>query len=246
MDISILKKIGLSEKEIKVYLSLLEYGAISIRNLADITEINRGTVYDILKKLQSIGLAAFYHADNKQRFAAESPDKIMLILKNQEEELKKLKNDFSDFIPELKALQGKEETKPTTKFFEGKDGIRTILEDLLESMEEVEKKEYYVYSATHASNDISEAYPNFTKERIKRKIAVKAISLARGGGLSGLDERRWLGTEDESATFILIYDDKAAYISRDLRDLPVGVIIENKDIYNTQKNIFLRLWEFLK
>jgi len=246
MDISILKKIGLNEKEIKVYLSLLEYGAISIRNLADITEINRGTVYDILKKLQSIGLAAFYHADNKQRFVAESPEKIMLILKNQEDELKNLKKDFLEYIPELKALQGKEEARPTTKFYEKKAGIRIVLEDVLESMAESSEKDYYVYSATHASNDINEAFPNFTKERIKRKISVKAISMAKGGGLSGLDERRWLGTENESATFILIYNGKVAYISRDALDNPVGVIIENNDIYNTQKIIFLRLWGLLK
>jgi len=70
--------------------------------------------------------------------------------------------------------------------------------------------------------------------------------LASGGKIYGLDERRWLGTNDESATFILIYADKCAFISRDAHDLPVGVIIENKMIYETQKIIFLRLWNLIK
>ena len=246
MDIGILKKIGLNEKEIKIYLSLLEYGAISVRGLADITEINRGTVYDILKKLQDQGLVTYYHVGSKQKFVAENPEKILLVLKNQEEEIKKTREYFKDILPELKALQGKEETKPTTKFYEGRTGIKTILDDVLESLDNEKIKEYYIYSATKASNDIYNAYPNFTKDWIKKKINVKAISLAEGGGLSGLDERKWLGTEDESATFIIIYKDKVAYISRDTRDTPVGVIIENKDIYNTQKIIFMRLWGLLK
>lgn len=246
MDISILKKIGLNDKEIQVYLRLLEYGAISVRGLADITEINRGTVYDILKKLQEQGLATYYHAGSKQKFVAEDPEKILLVLKNQEEEIKKVKINFKEILPELKALQSKEETKPTTKFYEGRAGIKAILEDVLEAFADASVKEYFIYSATNASNDINAAYPNFTKDRIKRKIFVKAISMAEGGNTKGLDERRWLGTKKESATFILIYAGKVAYISRDSRNTPLAVLIENKDIYETEKTIFLRLWDCLK
>ena len=61
MDITIFKKLGLSEKEAAVYLSLLEHGASSVRNLAVLAGLNRGTTYDILKKLQELGLASFYH-----------------------------------------------------------------------------------------------------------------------------------------------------------------------------------------
>ena len=44
MDITILKKIGLSDKEIEVYLALLENGACSVRGLVGFTGLNRGTV----------------------------------------------------------------------------------------------------------------------------------------------------------------------------------------------------------
>ena len=53
---------------------------------------------------------------------------------------------------------------------------------------------------------MKKAYPAFTKVRIKKSINVKAISLAKGGKTHGLDERRWLGTHDKSATFIIIYN----------------------------------------
>ncbi len=248
MDIAIFKKLGLNDKEIKIYLKLLEYGAISVRGLAELTNLNRGTVYDVLKKLQDLGIVSYYHQQTKQRFVAEEPEKMIKLVNDKEEELNNTKKKLESIIPELKSLQGKGENKPTTKFYEGKPGIKLIMEDVLLSMfkKKEGRKEYYVYSATHGSDDINKAYPNYTQNRIKKEIHVKAISLAQGGKTHGLDERRWLGVNDKSATYILIYANKCAFISRDAKGAPVGVIIENRMIYGTQKVIFLRLWGLIR
>lgn len=246
MDISVLKKLELNDKEIKIFLALLENGSSSVRSLADITSINRGSVYDILKKLQVQGLVSFYHKESKQRFVAEDPEKLLHLAKEKEKEIKITKDRLSDLIPELKSLQDKGGEKPVTKLYEGKAGIKFILEDVLDSVFESSEKEYYVYSAKLASEDWKKAYPEFTKDRIKKKIKVKSISLAKGGSTHGLDERRWLGSDDESATFIMIYANKCAYISRDGSGSPVGVLIENEMIYKTQRIVFLKLWELLK
>jgi len=117
---------------------------------------------------------------------------------------------------------------------------------LLETLNQEDNKEYYVYSAKNASSDINRAYPKFNEIRNKKKIFVKAISLAKGGGTNGLDERKWLGSNDESATFIIIYAGKCAFISRNAQGFPVGILIENQMIYNTQKVIFQDLWNRLK
>lgn len=248
MDISILKKLDLDDKEIKIYLKLLEYGAISVRGLAELTELNRGTTYDILKRLQEMNLVTYYYQEKKQRFVAEEPEKLLEILKSKTREIQETEKRVAEIIPELKSIQDKEGRKPISKFYEGRSGIRKILDDLFLTMSEMERaeREYYIYSSTEASSDINKAYPNFTKDRIKKGIQVRCISLAEGGNTHGLDERRWLGTDERSATFILIYRDKCAFISRDSEGVPVGVIIENKMIYETQKMIFLKLWNFLK
>ncbi|MFH1522486.1 MAG: helix-turn-helix domain-containing protein [Patescibacteria group bacterium] len=246
MDITILKKLGLTDKELNVYLKLLEYGAISVRSLAELTGLNRGTTYDVLKRLQEIGLVSYYVAETKQKFIAEDTDKLMELVRDKEDDIIKIKERLSELIPELKSLQDKNDSKPATKLYEGKKGIKFILDDVLTSVEATLVKEYYLYSAKQASEDWKKAYPNFTNDRIKKKVKVKVISLAQGGGLHGLDERRWLGTNDESATFIFIYNSKCAFVSRDANGSPVGVIIENKMIYETQKIIFLKLWELLK
>lgn len=249
MDLAIFKKLGLGDKEAHVYLSLLEHGASSVRNLAAITNLNRGTTYDILKKLQELGLASFFHKNTRQHFVAEDPEKFLKLLLNREEELKKAGERIKELIPELKSLQEKGGDKPVTKFYEGRAGVRFILEDILSSVKDIKLKEYYVYSAAGVREDVYEAYPDFNKKRIKSKIKANTISLSSGGSTYGLDDRKWLETRKSSAgnmTYILIYADKCAFISRDSRNNPVGVIIENKMIYETQKTLFLQLWKLLK
>jgi sugar-specific transcriptional regulator TrmB len=247
MDLTILKKIGLNDKEIKIYIKLLEHGAMSVRALAELSELNRGTSYDILKKLQELGLVAFFHQDTKQRFVAENPEKLLQILSDQEIELKSAKEKFSVLIPELKSLQDKEGNRPVTKFYEGSTGVRFILEDVLVSMKD-KQKIYYVYSSEGIREDVYAAYPEFNQKRIKYGVKAETISLSAGGGTYGLDERKWLKTETAATgnmTYIIIYADKCAFIARDSSNNPVGVIIENKMIYETQKIIFRQLWCFL-
>lgn len=249
MDITIFKKLNLSDKEIKVYLTLLEYGAISVRSLSELANLNRGTAYDILKSLQEKGLATYFHHETKQKFVAEEPEKLIKLVADQEEELAKIKNNFQEIIPELKALQDKGESMPTAKFYESKSGIQTILNDVLESMKNYSGNEYYVYSAAGITKDLYQGYKDFSKKRIKSKIKVKTVSLSPGGETRGLDERKWIKSDqynEENKTYIIIYADKCAFISRDAKGTPVGVIIENQMIYDTQKIIFLRLWGLLK
>lgn len=249
MDISILKKLGLSEKESKIFLALIERGASSVRDLAEGTGLNRGTTYDILKSLQEQGLVSFFHKKSKQKFIAEDPEKLTMLAQEKEQEIQKVKKGLLEFIPELKSLQKKGGEGPVAKMYEGKKGVKFILEDILSSMQVSEDRTYYVYSTEGVREDVYSSFPEYNKKRIKNKIAVKTISLSAGGGTYGFDERKWMKVEKNSSvnmTYILIYADKCAFIARDSKSNPVGVIIENKMIYQTQKMIFLQLWVFLK
>ena len=99
MDITIFKKLGLSEKETIVYLSLLEHGAVSVRNLAKAADLNRGTTYDILKQLMKQGLVVYHHKEKHQYFFAEDPTKLERHLDGRLEELSRLRQtEFLAFI----------------------------------------------------------------------------------------------------------------------------------------------------
>ena len=107
MELTVFKKLGLSDKEIKVYLGLIKSGAISVRGLSGRVSLNRGTVYDTLKRLQAKGLVSYYLHETKQKFVAEEPDKLMKLLQEKEEKLEEIKDTFVSLIPELRSLMEK-------------------------------------------------------------------------------------------------------------------------------------------
>jgi len=179
---------------------------------------------------------------------AEDPENILKLLTVRQQELKKAEEKINEIIPELRSLQEKGGEKPVTKFYESKRGVKFILDDILFSLKQKSLKEYYVYSAVGVRENVYTAYPDFNNKRIKNKIKAKTISLSPGGGTYGLDERKWLKPTDKTTaemTYILIYADKCAFISRDSHDNPMGVIIENRMIYETQRTIFLQLWKLI-
>ncbi|MBI3888691.1 helix-turn-helix domain-containing protein [Candidatus Nomurabacteria bacterium] len=69
----VLKNFGFSEKEISVYLALIELGSSSVRTIAGKAKVNRGTTYDILKSLINMGIVSYYKKESKQYFIAEWP-----------------------------------------------------------------------------------------------------------------------------------------------------------------------------
>src|SRR3989344_550645 len=236
MTEKILQKIGLSDKEIKIYLTSLRLGPSSVRQVADSSGINRGTAYDILKSLIDLGLVSYYHKDKKQYFIAEDPEKIKDTIEDKKNELEKTRIELDKIIPELKSIYNKAGEKPVVKLYDGFAGIKIILQDVLKSCagETAWDKEYYVYSSSTIKEYLYNVYPDFSDDRIKQGIAVKVISIGPGGETRGLDTRKWLTKKESSPTYTLIYQGKIAIISVDSNNRPIGVIIEDNNIYLTQ------------
>ncbi len=244
MDINFLKKLGFSDKEAKVYLALLHLGPSPVRKLAQQSELNRGTTYDALKWLQEQGVVSFYNKESKQYFVAENPDKLQELLRHQEMDLKDVKRQLDSVVPELQALYNKGGERPVARYFGGEE-VQKILEDVLAVCEKKNEKIYRIYSVEGLREYLYKDFPTFSDARIGKGIAVKAIAIGEGGALRGLDERKWLHTTAKTPTYIFIYPGKTAYISLNAHKEPVGVVIENDGVYETQKQIFDSLWNLL-
>lgn len=240
-----LEKIGLSGKEIKIYLASLKLGPAPVRKVALESGINRGTAYDILKALIGLGLISYYHQDKKQYFIAENPARLNDVLEQKQQQLEKIKDDVAEIIPQLKSIYDNADAKPVVKFYDGQNGMKTILIDVLSTCQKGKEKEYYVYSSSTIKSCLYEVYPDFSTDRIKEKIKVKVISIGPGGETRGLDERKWLTKKESAPTYTLIYPSKVAMISVDSNNNPIGVIIEDFNIYKTQKMIFEFIWDKL-
>lgn len=251
---TILKNFGLNDKEIAVYLALIELGPSPVRLLSAKSGVNRGTTYDILKSLIGLGLVSYYNKQSHQYFSAESPHKLLSALDEKRQNLENLQKEIQRQLPQLQSLFERQGGKPAVKLYEGLRGIKSILEEVLETVGREKDRIYYVYSSAPLRKEVFQAMPKFSEMRIQKKIKVRTIALGAGGQLVGLDERKWLRPSDGrggyyssvQATYEIIYANRVAHISLDDADNPVGVVIQNQAVYETQKVIFESLWEKLQ
>lgn len=244
MPTIILKSLGFSDKVCTLYLALLRSGPSSVRKIAEISGLNRGVVYDGLKTLQEEGLVEFYEKENKQYFVVTPPEKLEEVVISRAKELTLLQKQIKDALPELKSLYNRGGGQPVARYFEANQ-IAHILEDVLATCLEKKISVYRTYSTVGIREYLYDAFPTFSDDRIAKGVAVKVIAIGEGGELRGLDERKWLKESPATPTYIIIYPGKTAYISLNAHKEPVGVVIENDGVSETQKLIFDRLWQTL-
>ena len=100
MDTKILKEIGLTETEIKAYLSLLTLGATSAGRIVEETGVYRKNLYDALNKLIEKGLVSYVIEDKIRVFQAKNPENLEKYLDEKkakiEEQKQEIQKDFLD------------------------------------------------------------------------------------------------------------------------------------------------------
>ena len=106
-----LENFGLTNRETKVYLALLETGAVTAHEIAIKTKILRQSVYDILSSLIEKGLVSYFIKSGKKYFEAANPSKFKSILKEKKEVIDKV-------LPRLESLKEFTKLKPKVEFYE--------------------------------------------------------------------------------------------------------------------------------
>ncbi|MDO8565053.1 MAG: helix-turn-helix domain-containing protein [bacterium] len=92
-----LEKLGLSTKEITLYLAILQKGRVSIPEVAQITGINRTTVYSVAEILGDKGYIIQDLGSRPNMLIAVPPEELRSIVQRQ-------KNIVESLIPELHAI----------------------------------------------------------------------------------------------------------------------------------------------
>ncbi len=123
-----LRKLGLTEKEVKVYLAGLELGPSSVQNITKVAKITRPTTYGIIKKLEEKGLFAENKEKGKKFFTAQSPERILGILRVQKREIEEKERELIRIIASLETKYSGE--KKGIKVYKGKEGLE-MLEEII-------------------------------------------------------------------------------------------------------------------
>lgn len=120
----LLKKLGLNEKEVKIYLTLLKSGKTKPSALAKMTKLNRATLYNVAKSLLAKGIIAEDISGKILHFSPLPPDKLGMILEQSKQELREKEILVKNAVRELRLITA-EQNYPVPK-------IRFIEEDNLE------------------------------------------------------------------------------------------------------------------
>lgn len=234
------QEIGLSKKESKIYLALLELKEALPSTISRRSGIKRPTVYATLEQLKKKGLVS--HTTRKEGLCFRSIEPKFL-LKEQEKKTKRLE----EAMPELKSLSRMYGATPQMSVFEGKEGIIQIMEDTLTSSTEL----LCWCNGDMALSSLEDYYPDYLRRKVEANLWLKGVFTYDKASL--IDKRN--SAKELREVYLIpkekypikneinIYDDKVAIISHEDE---VGVIIQNHNIADTQRAIFMMTFEYAK
>jgi len=116
--LDLLIRLGLSDKEARVYIATLELGQDSVQNIATKAGIKRVTAYVILDQLIEKGIVTTDSA-KKNLYKAEHPSRLEKLLDAKAAELQVQRANLKSGMGQLEAIYNYRNDKPVVRFFEG-------------------------------------------------------------------------------------------------------------------------------
>ena len=235
--IKTIQGLGFDEKEATVYLACLEAGNEGNNKIAKLSNLNRVTNYEILKRLEKKGVVASYKKRNIKYFVAIDP-KVLI------EQVRSRLKMAEEVLPQMSALLNNLENKPKIYFFEEEEGIKNIYNDSLQTKTEI----LTFTNPKELIGSLGKYHDIYVEERRKKGIVVKGLAANDSLGLKA--KKDGIGLKREVRLFdktrycihneIMIYDNKVTiYSSKD----KMGVVIENEKICDSFRNIWQMVWE---
>ncbi len=245
MDTEVLKKIGLTNNEVKVYISLLGLGSTPAGILIKKVELHRTAVYDILERLIEKGLATYVMIGRIKHFEVVEPHQLLSYVEQRKDDFDDHKKEIEKLLPELNMKRKLSKESQEATIFKGKTAIKTIAEDVLRT-----GKEMYVYGAEGKLKQFFPIYyHHFHRKRLSKKINIKIIYCEkirkhkRHTELKNIDIK-YLPDEFETPANTWIFGDKVAIIV--WSEQPIATLIRSKEVAKAYHTNFNLLWGLAK
>ncbi len=233
-DVSqILKSLGLIDSEIKTYLQALQHGPSTVLDLSKYTELSRQATYLAIESLSKRGLMSSVARGKKSYYAAEAPAKLLSYAKRAHQEMEQRISDLAKIVPDLELRVGGD--KPAVRVYEGKDGVRAMLEDFKNTKPEF-LDEFSDLEAVfgHLTLDDLASYRTVLKQS---KTKIRSI-YAGETKTSSIGKNRHLMPDKYKGfrTNIAIHPDRVTFVT--FGDKMFSIMIENKWIAQAMHYLF--------
>ena len=241
MDLNFLKKIDLSDGEIKIYSTLVSSGAARVNKIHEATGIERRNIYDILNKLIEKGLVSYINENGTRLYNVGTPEKIMNYINEKENKLQEIKMEVEHILPELNNALSSRREEIYAEIYRGGEGMKTVFEDSLNYPEI-----YWIGGGRYMPKMFPTWTANWTRKRIKRKVQVHY--LARHEMREevpkpyGYEKMKFLPEEfSKSPVVIGIYGDKV--VNYLFGKTILATVTKSKDLAESYKAYHKYLWE---
>ncbi len=227
-----LKQAGLTGNESKVYLALIDLGPALAGQISRKTGLHRRTIYDTTEMLIKKGLIGHIIQNNRKLFQASNPNRFLEIIQEKQ-------NLISPIVQELQQKYTLTKQKEETNFYKGKEGLKTVFEDQLNS------KEILILGASPKAYEILQFYFHwYDKKRKAKKIKSRIIATDKKIKRIPLAKIKYLPQKYENPVAVNIYQDKTAIILWAAE--PIAIVIKNKELTKGYKNYFELMWKIAK
>jgi len=164
----ILYEIGLSQREIAAYKSLLKLGSTTTGPLVKESGVQNAKIYETLEKLIKRGLVTFIFKGKTKHFQATDPNNLLSFFENKRENLQKT-------VAELQTLQQRKEPEYQTRVYEGIKAIKSAFFEMYDYIGR--NSEYCVFPIGEqlGSEELVLFWSQVFQKRLRMKIKVKTL-----------------------------------------------------------------------
>jgi len=239
----LLQNIGLTDKEAKTYLAILELGSSTIKPIAVRAGIKRTSIYNFIDHLVELGLISHAEVSGRTHYNAISPHRLVEIQKERTRALQ-------DSLPQFLSVFNDQASKPKISYFEGPLQVRNIGLEVKNCHKEV----CYFWPGNELTEAIGgEDYWNKINDlRVNSGVYSRLIRFhgkdhlweKSANGLEYLRETRWSPRkwQDEMDVAIALYDSGKVGIFG-TREEAYGILIESQGLHKSMKMFFELMWD---
>lgn len=246
-----LKSLGLTDKEAKVYLALLQLGKSTAYNVALRSGLKKPTTYVILDQLVEKGFVYKVPRSKKQLFVAESPDKCYALA------VEKMKFT-KEALPELMAMKKDKVNKINVAYYEGVRGAEEMYNHMFEVMKQKPKEQRkfvgFYAKGDRVSQELEDYFEKLNEQCHHLGIKRDAITVYHPSIIEkylkpeilqryNMTNKALAEDKYSSDISIDIYEQYVQILSQ--RNLQ-AILIEDEDVAKALKQIFEMVWNLVE
>ena len=246
----IFAKFGLGNKEVEIYLTLLEAGASTVGELSKKVDIPRTTLYSLLDSLAVLGLVVQGERDGTKLWHAEPPTRVSELIDSRMNTWQETKEKFAGILTHLESRHVTDIVSPHFTYFEGREGVKNVLRDMLRYREIVTQAFWPIRDMIEILGE--DFFNELNVRRIRQKLYTQAIwpkakvvdikrNIFLGVGKEFYREIREAPKGIECSMGYWAYHNKVAFVSS--RQESFGFIVESAEFRQLLKTQFEVLWQ---